>query len=130
MPNLLKQNDLIYKQEAYKIIGACMTVHNVLGCGFLEAVYAEALEIEFKEHNIPYNREVPLSIEYKGQILNKNYVADFICYNKIIVELKAVNYLESVHESQVLNYLKATGYKLGILINFGAQSLKYKRLVL
>ena len=129
MANLLEQKELVYKEEAYKIVGAAMTVHRELGYGFLEAVYAEALEMELRAQNIPYKREVPISIEYKGKPLKKSYVADFICYDKIIIELKAVNYLESVHEAQVLNYLKATGYKLGILINFGEQSLKYKRIV-
>jgi len=129
MPNLLNQQELVYKEEAYKIMGACMTVHRELGCGFLEAVYAEALEMELHSQDIPFKREVPISIEYKGQPLKKSYLADFICYDKVIIELKAVNYLESVHESQVLNYLKATGHKLGILVNFGEQSLKYKRLV-
>ncbi len=99
MPNLLKQNDLIYKQEAYKIIGACMNVHNELGCGFLEAVYSEALEYEFLEQLIQFRREVPIHIKYKKKSLNKTYTADFICYDKIIIELKAVNYLESVHEA-------------------------------
>ncbi|SMO35576.1 GxxExxY protein [Saccharicrinis carchari] len=129
MPNLLKQQELIYKDEAYKIIGACMTVHRELGCGFLEAVYAEALEIELGNQGIPFIREVPITIEYKGKLLKKCYLADFICYDKIILELKAINYLESVHESQVINYLKATTHKLGILVNFGEQSLKYKRIV-
>jgi GxxExxY protein len=129
MPNLLKQQELVYKDEAYKIIGACMTVHRELGCGFLEAVYAEALEIELQSQSIPFKREVPLIIEYKGKPLKKTYVADFICFDKIIIELKAVTYLESVHEAQVLNYLKATQYKLGILVNFGQESLKYKRIV-
>ncbi len=116
MPNLLDSHEnLIYKNEAYKIVGAAMTVHRELGCGFLEAVYAEAIEMELQEQGILYKREVPLQIKYKGKLLKKSYVADFICYNKIIVELKAVNYLESVHDSQVLNYLKATGFKLGIL---------------
>ncbi|MCU4175095.1 GxxExxY protein [Carboxylicivirga sp. N1Y90] len=130
MPDLLKQQELIYKDEAYIIVGACMTVHRQLGCGFLEAVYAEALEMELASQGIPFNREVPIGIEYKGQPLKKSYIADFICYNKIIIELKAVNYLESVHEAQVLNYLKATRLRLGILVNFGEQSLKYKRIVL
>jgi len=121
--------DLLYKDEAYEIIGSCMEVHSQLGCGFLEAVYQEALEIEFQERTIPYQREVALKISYKGAVLKKEYVGDFICYNNIIVELKALSKLESVHESQVLNYLKATGFKLGILINFGEQSLKYKRIV-
>ncbi|MGV8828575.1 MAG: GxxExxY protein [Breznakibacter sp.] len=121
--------DILYKDEAYKIIGSAMNVHRELGCGFLEAIYSEALEIEFIEQNIPYKREVSLNVHYKGQLLNKAYVADYICYDKIIVELKAVNYLESLHDSQVLNYLKVTGFKLGLLINFGEKSLKYKRIV-
>jgi GxxExxY protein len=121
---------LIFKEEAYQIIGAAMNVHRVLGCGFLEAVYAEALEIEFTEQGIPYKREEPLKIEYKGHILNKTYAADFVCYDKIIVELKALSALDSSHEAQVINYLKATGYKLGLLVNFGEPSLKYKRIVL
>ena len=130
MPNLLIQHDLIHKEEAYKIIGACLAVHSELGCGFLEAVYAEALEIELQSQEIPYKREEPIHIEYKGKPLKKAYVADFICYDKIIIELKAVDSLNSIHEGQVINYLKATGFKLGILINFGEKSLKYKRIVL
>ncbi len=130
MPYILeKQNELIYKTEAYKIIGVAMEVHRELGSGFLEAVYAEALEIEFKTQGIPYQREIALPIEYKGQPLNKTYKADYICYDKIIVELKAVSCLASVHEAQVLNYLKASGHKLGILINFGEPSLKYQRII-
>jgi hypothetical protein len=128
MPDLLEQT-LVYKDEAYKIIGAAMAVHRELGSGFLEPVYQEALEIEFKKKNIPYQREVPLTINYKGKPLQKEYIADFICFNKIIVELKAVKELGSTHEAQVFNYLKATGYKLGILINFGDLSLEYKRIV-
>jgi len=120
--------DLIYKEESYKIIGACFEVYNELGCGYLEAVYQEALGREFQLQNIPYLRESVLEILYKGKPLNKKYSADFICYDKIIVELKALSTLLSNHESQVLNYLKATGYKLGILVNFGESSLKYKRL--
>ena len=120
---------LIYKDESYKIIGACMEVHNELGCGFLEAIYQEALAIEFSIQNIPFQREHELDIYYKGELLNKKYYPDFICFNKIIVELKALSALASDHEAQVLNYLKATGYKLGILVNFGETSLKYKRLV-
>ncbi len=129
MPNLLKQQELVFKEEAYKVVGACMAVHRELGCGFLEAVYAEAFEMELQAQGIPYKREVPITIEYKGKPLKKSYLADFICFDKIIIELKAINQLESVHESQVLNYLKATGLKLGLLVNFGEQSLKYKRIV-
>jgi len=121
--------ELIYKYEAYQIIGAAMEVHRTLGAGFLEAVYQEAFEIELKEKNIPYQREVALTITYKGKALQKEYSADFICHNKIIVELKALNALEGSHEAQVLNYLKATDYKLGLLINFGEASLIHKRLI-
>ncbi len=120
---------MIYKDEAYNIIGAAMKIHATLGCGFLEQVYQEALEIELKKQNIPFEREAPLSIEYDGITLNKQYLADFICYNKIIVELKAVKKLDNIHEAQVFNYLKATGFKLGLLINFGEASLEYKRIV-
>ena len=106
-----------------------MEVHRELGCGFLEAVYQEALELEFNARNIPYEREISLLIEYKGERLKKEYVADFVCFDNIIVELKALSELNGVHESQVLNYLKATGFKLGILVNFGEQSLVYKRII-
>jgi len=92
-------------------------------------VYQESLSIEFKKQHIPFEKEKVLSIVYKDIELEKKYIADFICYDKIIVELKALSSLNSEHESQVLNYLKATGYKLGILINFGEKSLKYKRMV-
>jgi len=126
----MNNHTLIYKDEAYNIIGSAMTVHRELGCGFFEAIYSEALEIEFKEQGIPFIREATLPISYKGQTLNKQYIADYICYNQIIVELKATTFLESAHEAQVLNYLKATGFKLGLLINFGEPSLKYKRIVL
>ena len=121
--------DLIYKQEAYEIIGACMEVHSELGSGFLEAVYHEALLIELRNRKIPYQTNVKLQIEFKGQMMNKVYFADIICFNKIIIELKAMDGLIPEHESQVINYLKATGFSLGILVNFGAKSLQYKRLV-
>jgi GxxExxY protein len=120
---------LLYKDESYKIIGAAMAVHRELGSGFLEAVYHEALEIEFKHQYIPHQSEAMLPIKYKDVILQKQYFADFICYDKIVVEIKAVKELDSIHEAQVFNYLKATGYKLGLLINFGEESLTYKRLV-
>jgi GxxExxY protein len=121
--------DLLYKDEAFKIVGAAMEVHNELGSGFLEGVYQEALEREFANQGIPYQREVPLPILYKGELLSKKYVADFICYDKIIVELKALSSLNSEHQSQVLNYLKATGMKLGLLLNFGASKLESKRII-
>ena len=121
--------ELIFKNEVYQIIGAAMEVHKELGCGFLEAVYQEALEIEFQLRKIPYLREPKLNIYYKEQILTKYYEADFICFDNIIVELKALSNLISDHESQMLNYLKATKLKVGVLINFGRQSLEYKRMV-
>lgn len=130
MPNLLEnQPKLLYKQESYKIIGAAMTVHRELGCGFLEAVYAEALEIELAKKKIPFEREKLLTNSYAGQELNKKYIADFVCYDKIIIELKAIKEFDDIHLSQVFNNLKATGFKLGLLINFGAESLEYRRIV-
>ena len=122
--------DVIYKDESYKIIRACLDVHNELGAGFLEAIYQEALALEFRNQKIPYVQEKNLNIFYKGIKLKKEYVADFLCYDKIILELKAFGKITTEHESQLLNYLKATGLKLGILINFGEKSLKYKRLIL
>ncbi len=117
------------KKETYKIIGAAMEVHKQLGGGFLEAIYQEALEIEFKNNEIDYKRELPLNVIYKGQKLNKQYFADFVCYNSVIVELKALSDISSNHEAQILNYLKATNIQVGLLINFGKQSLQYKRIV-
>jgi len=107
-----------------------MTVHRELGPGFLEPIYQEATEIQFNNDLIPHQREKELIINYMGKGLEKRYKADFICFDKIIIELKALISLTTDHESQVLNYLKATGFKLGILINFGVAKLEYKRLVL
>jgi GxxExxY protein len=118
-----------YRQdECYAIIGAAMQVYNGLGIGFLEAVYQEALEIEFRKLGIPYEREKEITIEYDGVELKQKYKADFVCYGDIIVELKAVANLDDSHRSQVYNYLKATGYKLGLLFNFGhADGLEWER---
>jgi len=121
--------EIICKDESFSIVGAAMEVHKTLGNGFLEAVYHEALMIEFEKRGIPYKHEEPLYIKYKEVQLKKSYVADFVCYGKIIIEVKALSQLNSDHESVVLNYLKASGLKLGILINFGAPSLEHKRLV-
>jgi GxxExxY protein len=107
-----------------------MTVHRELGPGFLEPIYQEATEIQFNSDLIPHQREKELLIYYMGRELKKRYSADFVCYDKIIVELKALSALASDHEAQLLNYLKATGFKLGILVNFGTPKLEYKRLVL
>ena len=121
--------DLIYKEESYKIIGACIEVHKELGCGFLEAVYQEALEIEFKNQGIPFEREKELKIYFKGIELRKRYNADFVCYGKIILETKAAKELCDNHRAQIINYLKATKMKLGLLVNFGETSLKYERFI-
>ena len=125
----MKSVDLIYKEESYKIIGTAMEVHNELGAGFLESVYQEAFELELQKQKIPYEREALLNIFYKGVKLKKHYSADFVCYDKIVLETKAINELSGKNESQVINYLKATDFKLGLLINFGAESLEYKRLI-
>jgi GxxExxY protein len=122
---------LIYQNESYAIRGAAMKVYNTVGCGFLEAVYQEALEIELDKRHIPYEREKELEICYDGIKLGKKYVADFVCYGKIILELKAVKELDDSHRSQLYNYLKATGFKLGFLINFGKyDELQIERRVL
>ncbi len=123
-------SDIIFKQESYNIIGAAMEVHKELGAGFVEGIYQEALEMEFARQNIPYLREHNLNVFYKGQKLSKHYFADFVCYNQIIVELKALNDFSKNHHAQVINYLKASEMKLGLLINFGSSSLQYKRFVL
>ncbi len=120
---------MFLSEESYAINGAAMYVHQQLGDGFLEAVYQEALARTFEKNGIPYEREKPIQILFDGKPLAKEYIADFVCYGKIIVELKAVDKLTSQHISQTLNYLKATGYKLGLLYNFGARALEYKRLV-
>ena len=120
---------LIHEDETYSIIGAALKVHQELGNGFLEAVYQEALEKEFRLRNIPYKREVPIKIYYKNEPLEKCYIADFICYDKIIVELKALSGLNTEHQGQMINYLTATRLKVGLLINFGKQNLEHKRIV-
>ena len=118
---------MIYPKESYDIIGAAMKVHGIMGPGFTEKVYQEALALEFKECDIPFQREVAIHASYKGVELEGTFVPDFICYNKIIVELKAIRELDDVHRSQAINYAKVAGYKLSILINFGDSSLEYER---
>ena len=120
---------IIFKEESYKIIGICMNIHSTLGNGFLEAVYSEVLEKEFIKNNIPYKREVKLDLFFNGEKLDKKYKADFVCYEDIILEIKSVSFLNETFKKQTLNYLKATNKKLGLLINFGEKSLKYKRII-
>lgn len=106
-----------------------MNVHGALGCGFYEAIYQEALEYEFKCQDIPFSRQSKLRINYNNVQLNKYYVADFVCFDNIILEIKATPFLYESQKFQLLNYLKATGFELGISINFGEKSLNYKRLI-
>ena len=120
---------MIEKEELTgKIINACMEVHNELGNGFLEPVYQEALEEEFKIQGIPYVREKLLPVIYKEKQLKKEYYADFVCYDDIIVELKAVSVLSKPHKAQVLNYINAANKEIGLLINFGETKLKWERI--
>ncbi len=115
--------------ETFAIIGAAMEVHRELGHGFLEAVYQEALAIELTIRKIPFQREVPLPVVYKGEKLICSYRADFVCYENVLVELKAISQLTGADEAQVINEMKATGIQRALLINFGAPSLEYKRRV-
>lgn len=122
--------DLILKAEAFAIIGAAIEVHRILGSGFLEPVYQEAMEIESTSRILPFVSQKILRIDYKGCLLKKEYIADLVYYNQIIVELKALDRLTGKEESQILNYLKATKMKVGLLINFGSSpKLEWKRFV-
>lgn len=116
--------------DTHKIIGCFYNVHNKLGSGFLEKVYQEALALEFTKNKVPFKREKSLVIYYENQPLNCKYIADFICYNNIIIEVKAVTELVPSHYSQILNYLKATNSNLGLLVNFGSNRVEIKRVAL
>jgi GxxExxY protein len=122
--------EFLYKDECYSIIGSAMEVHKQLGYGFLESDYQEALANEFVSSSVPFEKEKILEIEYKGITLKKKFIADFVCFDSIIVELKAVDALNDEHISQVISYLRATNLRLGFLINFGAGKLQYKRVIL
>jgi GxxExxY protein len=116
--------------RTFEIIGAAMEVHRQLGCGFLEAVYQEAFALELKNRDIPHIREEQFPVTYKGCRLKSEYRPDFVCFSAVIVELKALGRLSSLEESQLINYLKVTGYHTGLLLNFGARSLQQRRFVL
>lgn len=121
----------LYKQEEnYKIIGICMEVHRILGCGLLEIIYKDALELEFKQNNIPYEREKEYPIEYKGNFLPHKFYADFVVYDEIILEIKSAKEIGNEHIAQTLNYMKLADSQLGIIANFQNKSLQHKRLVL
>jgi GxxExxY protein len=123
-------NLTIRDPRTYAIIGAAMEVHRQLGCGFLESVYQEAFALELKTQDIPFTRELKFPVYYKKQLLNNIYRPDFICFGEVIVELKALSRLSSVEESQLINYLRVTGYQTGLLLNFGTRSLEQRRFVL
>ncbi len=124
------KNDLVYKDECYKIIGACFNIYKDKGCGFLEPVYQECLDIEFEYLEIPATAQPELNITYRGKKLNKTYKPDFVCFDKIIVELKAVSRLMDEHRAQVINYLSSTGFKLGLFVNFvHYPKLEWERIV-
>ncbi len=122
--------EIIYREESYAIMGACFEVYKEKGCGFLEAVYQECLEIELGLQNLPAVPQPRLELSYKGRPLKQGYVPDFICFGKIVIELKAVTALNDEHRAQVHNQLRATGHKLGLLVNFGHYpQLEYERIV-
>jgi GxxExxY protein len=124
-------NNLIHQHETYEILGACFEVYREKGCGFLEGVFQESLEIEFELRGIPARAQVPMPLEYKGRPLRHSYIADFICYDKVIVELKAVSKLVDEHRAQIQNYLNATKLRVGLLINFGHfPKVEHERFVL
>ena len=120
---------LLYKDLTDRILKAAYTVHNELGCGFLEKVYQEALAIQMTEMNIPFEREKHLKVFYHGKCLQCDYIADFVVDDKVILELKAVTEMENVFKAQTINYLKITGYKIGFLMNFGQEEFQFKRFV-
>ena len=122
---------LIYSEESYALIGSCFEVYKRMGCGFLEAVYQECLEIELKYQSIPFTPQREFELEYRNKRLNNTFKPDFVCYDKIIIEIKAVSCLADEHRKQILNYLNASKMQLGFLINFGhSPKLEYERFIL
>ena len=125
---MIHNQNLLFPQESYNIVGAAMKVHEILGGGFTEKVYQDALAVELTGRSIPFQREVEIHATYKGVTLPSTFIPDFICYERIIVELKAVKELEDIHRSQAFNYAKVANMCLALLINFGADQLEYERL--
>lgn len=121
--------ELVEKELTGKIIGAAMEVHSILGCGFLEAIYQEAMQIELAARGIRFVRQPGVQVEYKGQVLAKTYQPDLLVEQRVVVELKAIDRIGGIEESQLLNYLKGTGVQVGLLINFGGRSLEWKRMI-
>ncbi len=123
------ENKLLFEEESYKIIGTCIAVHKKLGTGFQQPIYKEVLQKEFKKNKIPFEKQKQLQIFYDGTVLKEPFTADFVCYDRIIIEIKSMSSIPQETKQQVVNYLKATNFKLGLLINFGESSLKWKRLI-
>ena len=122
---------LVHEEDTYDIIGACYAVYNTMGCGFLESVYQECLGIEFRFRGIPHDAQYKICLRYKGQKLEQYYVADFVVYGSVIVEIKALSHLADEHTAQLLNYLHATKFDVGLLVNFGHYpKLEFKRCAL
>ena len=121
--------EILFKRESYEIIGACLEIHKTLGNGFKEIVYKEAMELEFNRLNIPFEREKKFEIYYKATLLKPTFIADFVIDDSIVLEVKATPYIGTPYIYQTINYLKASNLKLGIVINFGEPSLKFKRVL-
>ena len=121
---------LLYEEETYKVLGACFEVYKDKGCGFLEAVYQECLEIELSLQSIPFEIQPSVSLSYKGHALRQTYIPDLICFQKIVVEIKAVSSLDDTHRAQLHNYLKASGHRVGLLVNFGHHpKIEHERII-
>jgi GxxExxY protein len=122
--------ELLFKEEAYKVIGICMEIHKTLGMGLKEVNYKDAMEIDFREHEVEYNREKKFAVKYKNQVLKNPYIPDFVVFDSIILEIKATTCIIDSHLAQALSYLAVSGMKLALVINFGERSLTWKRVVL
>ncbi len=124
------ETDIVFREESYRIIGACFEVYKEKGNGFLEAVYQECLAIEFEAREIPFVEKPKLKLDYKGRILQQTYESDFVCFDEIILEIKAVNCLNDGYRAQVINYIKSTQKQLGLLVNFGSYpKIQHERFV-